>query len=297
MSEQLIEDVQEDKREAKPKRFLKGIREFIHKQRPYLVLLLFVTIFIGIVYFNKIFITIDPGERGVLWRRFGGGTVVNRIYCEGLHIIWPFNKMYVYNIRRQRLSDTIKVLSLNGLTIELEYSVLYCPTISLLPMLHQKVGPDYAQKIVFPEVRSVVRSVIGQNRPEDIYTNQKRIQSRISDLSKAKLESRFITLDYVPVERISLPRKISNAIENKLAQQQLQQEYKYRLAVAKKEAERKKIEANGLKNYNTVLSKSVDKKILQWQGIMATKELAKSNNSKVVVIGAGDEGLPLILGK
>ncbi len=297
MSKQIREDVREDERGTESRSFSKGVKNFIHKQRPYLVLLLFVTIFICIVCFNRIFITVDPGERGVLWLRFGGGTVVNRIYGEGLHVIWPFNKMYVYSIRKQKISDTIKVLTLNGLTIEVEYSVIYYPTIPLLPMLHQRVGPNYPKTIVFPEVRSVIRSVIGQNRPEDIYTTQKLIQSRVSDMSKARLESRFISLDYVPIERISLPKKISDAIESKLAQQQLEQEYEYRLAVAKKEATRKEIEANGLKNYNKVLSKSIDSKILQWQGIMATKELAKSDNSKVVVIGAGEEGLPLILGK
>ncbi|WP_022851252.1 prohibitin family protein [Limisalsivibrio acetivorans] len=292
MNEERMDEIAEIKEGA-----FKRFRKFMKNQKPYFVILLFIAIFVVIFYFDMIFISIKPGEQGVLWRRFGGGTVVNRIYGEGLHVIWPFNKMYVYSVRKQKISDTIKVLTLNGLTIEVEYSVIYYPNIPLLPMLHQRVGPDYPKTIIFPEVRSVIRTVIGQNKPEDIYTTQKLIQDRVSALSKARLESRFIALDYVPIERISLPMKISAAIESKLAQQQLDQEYEYRLSVAKKEAARKQFEAEGLKNYNRLLSESIDDKILQWQGIMATKELAKSDNSKIVVIGAGDEGLPLILGK
>ncbi|AFL68051.1 prohibitin family protein [Sulfurospirillum barnesii] len=280
-----------------PKKIGGRIKKYLKEQKPYFVILLFIIASLFVFYFEMMFISIKPGEQGVLWRRFGGGTVVEKTYDEGLHIIWPFDKMYIYSIRKQKISDTIRVLTVNGLTIEIEYAVIYFPNYSLLPMLHQRVGPDYPSTIIFPEVRSVIRTVIGQNRPEDIYTAQKLIQARISALSKTRLESRFIDLDYVPIERISLPVKISDAIESKLAQQQLSEEYEFRLDVAGKEAERKKVEAVGISSYNTIIEKSIDQKILDWQGIVATRELATSNNAKVVVIGAGEKGLPLILGQ
>jgi regulator of protease activity HflC (stomatin/prohibitin superfamily) len=111
------------------------------------------------------------------------------------------------------------------------------------------------------------------------------------------MEARFVSVDDVPIERISLPPTIARAIETKLAQQQLDGEYVYRLAVATKEAERKLIEGKGQKAYNELVNSSLTPAMLQWQGIMATEALAKSPNAKVVVVGAGKSGLPLILGK
>jgi regulator of protease activity HflC (stomatin/prohibitin superfamily) len=116
-------------------------------------------------------------------------------------------------------------------------------------------------------------------------------------LSKIRMEARFVSLDDVPIERISLPKSISDAIEAKLEQQQLDGEYVYRIAVAGKEAERKLIEARGEKGYNDLVGQSLTPELLQWHGILATEQLAKSPNAKVVVVGGGKGGLPLILGK
>jgi regulator of protease activity HflC (stomatin/prohibitin superfamily) len=159
------------------------------------------------------------------------------------------------------------------------------------------VGPDFVNVVVRPEIRSVMRIVFGQYKPEEIYATQRAIQERISTLSKTHLESRFIALDDVPIESITLPRKISEAIETKLAQQQVDEEYVFRLSIATKEAERKRIESGGIKVYNDTINGSLTPSVLAWQGIQATEELSKSPNAKVVVIGAGKNGLPLILGQ
>jgi regulator of protease activity HflC (stomatin/prohibitin superfamily) len=111
------------------------------------------------------------------------------------------------------------------------------------------------------------------------------------------LSARFITLDDVPIESITLPTKISESVEAKMAQQQREGEYIYRLSIAQKEAERLQIESAGIRLYNDTVNKSLTPSVLKWHGIQATQELAKSPNSKVVVIGAGNAGLPLILGK
>jgi regulator of protease activity HflC (stomatin/prohibitin superfamily) len=272
-------------------------KAFTRRQAPYLILLTFLLGLVVIFFFNWIVITIGPGELGVLWRRLGGGTVVHSVYPEGLHLILPINRMYIYNIRKQRFSDSIDVLTVDGLTVHVEYSVRYLPNPDVLPLLHQKVGPDYLNVVVRPEVRSVIRTVFGQYKPEEIYTTQKAIQERVSMMSKVRVEARFVSLDDVPIERISLPKAIADAIETKLTQQQLAEEYTYRIAVANKEAERKSVEAQGQKRYNDTVNTSLTPSLLEWQGIMATEALAKSDNAKVVVIGGSKSGLPLILGR
>jgi regulator of protease activity HflC (stomatin/prohibitin superfamily) len=273
------------------------LKAFLRRQAPYVLLVSFVVVFLVVYFFNSMVISIHPGELGVLWRRLGGGTVVHTVYREGLHIILPINQMYIYNVRKQRISDSIDVLTVDGLTVHVEYSARYSANRDLLPLLHQRVGPDYVNVVVRPEVRSVIRTVFGQYKPEEIYTTQKAIQERISLLSKTRMEARFVSLDDVPIERISLPKSISDAIEAKLKQQQLDGEYVYRLAVAAKEAERKLIEARGVRGYNDLVGQSLTPELLQWHGILATAQLATSPNAKVVVVGGGKGGLPLILGK
>jgi regulator of protease activity HflC (stomatin/prohibitin superfamily) len=142
-----------------------------------------------------------------------------------------------------------------------------------------------------------MRMVFGQYKPEEIYATQKAIQERVSILSKTHLEARFVALDDVPIESIKLPTRISDAIEAKMAQQQVDQEYLYRLSIATKEADRKRTEAAGLKDYNDTVDRSLTPSVLTWHGIQATQELAKSPNAKVIVVGAGKNGLPLILGQ
>jgi regulator of protease activity HflC (stomatin/prohibitin superfamily) len=270
---------------------------FAKRQAPYLILLTFLLAFLAVLLFERMVISIHPGELGVLWRRLGGGTQIDTVYREGMHLILPFNKMYVYNVRKQQLNDTISVLTVDGLSLKVQYSVRYFLERDTLALLHQRIGPDYVSVVVRPEVRSVIRVVFGQYRPEEIYTTQKAIQERISQLSKTQLEARFVALDDVPIENLTLPARISTAIESKLSLQQADAEYQYRLSVATKEANRRRIEAEGIKAYNDVVGSSLTPDLLSWQGILATQELAKSPNAKVVVIGAGAKGLPLILGK
>jgi regulator of protease activity HflC (stomatin/prohibitin superfamily) len=205
--------------------------------------------------------------------------------------------MYVYNVRKQQFSDTIDVLTLDGLTVKVKYTARYYLEKDTLPQLHQRVGPDYLKVVVRPDVRSVIRTLFGQYKPEDIYTSQKALQMRVSELAKDRLAARFVMIDDVPIESIVLPTKISEAIEAKMAQQQREGEYVYRLSIAQKEAERLRIESEGIRMYNSIVNMSLTPSVLKWHGIQATQELAKSPNAKTVVIGSGTSGLPLILGK
>jgi regulator of protease activity HflC (stomatin/prohibitin superfamily) len=272
-------------------------KAFLRRNAPYVILLLFLLSFFVIFFFNRIVVSIHPGELGVLWRRLGGGTQIDTVYREGVHFILPINEMYIYNVRKQQFTDTIDVLTVDGLTVRVRYSARYFLDKDTLPLLHQRVGPDFVNVVVRPEMRSVMRTVFGQYKPEEIYTTQKAIQERVSVLSKTHLEARFVGLDDVPIESITLPPRISEAIEAKMAQQQLDGEYVYRLSIAAKEADRKRIESAGIKVYNDTVNSSLTPPVLAWHGILATQELSKSPNAKVVVIGSGPNGLPLILGK
>ena len=257
------------------------------------LLLLLVLIF----FFDRTVISIQSGQRGVLWRWLGAGTVIDTVYPEGVRLILPFNKMYIYNIRKQQFSDSIDVLTVDGLTVRVKYTVRYYLDPSTLPMLHQYVGPDFVNVAIRPDVRSVVRTLFGQYKPEELYTSQKAIQLLFSEKSKIHLAARFVKIDDVPIESITLPASISRAIEEKMVQQQREGEYVYRLSIARKEAERLQVESEGIRIYNETVNKSLTASVLKWEGIRATRELAKSPNAKVVVIGSGQSGLPIILGK
>jgi len=270
---------------------------FLRRHSPYVILLSFLVTICLIVFFDRIVVSIHPGELGVLWRWLGGGTQIDTVYREGVHVILPFNRMYVYNVRKQVFTDNIDVLTVDGLTVSVRYSVRYYLEKDNLPLLHQRVGPDYVNIVVRPEIRSVMRSVFGLYKPEEIYATQKAIQERVSVVSRTHLSARFVALDDVPIESIKLPKRISDAIEAKMAQQQVDQEYAYRLSIAAKESDRKRLESAGIKVYNDTINSSLTPSVLAWHGIQATEELSKSPNSKVIVIGAGKNGLPMILGQ
>jgi regulator of protease activity HflC (stomatin/prohibitin superfamily) len=272
-------------------------RAYLRQHAVQVIVPVLLVCFLVVFFFDRVFISIHPGELGVLWRRLGAGTVIETVYREGLHVILPLNEMYLYNVRKQQFSDSIDVLTLDGLTVKVQYTTRYYLDKDTLPLLHQRVGPDYVNVAVRPDVRAVIRTVFGQYQPEQIYTSQRAIQERVSELAKTRLAARFVALDDVPIEAITLPTRITQAIESKMVQQQLEGEYAYRLSIATKEAERLRIEADGVEVYNNTLNRSLTPFVLQWHGIRATQELAKSPNAKVVVIGASKSGLPLILGK
>lgn len=245
---------------------------------------------------NRIFISIRPGERGVLWQRFSGGTVLDKTHSEGFHVIFPWDKMYVYDVRNQQVSQNVLALSMNGLTIDVHYSIRYRPHQSFLAVLHATVGPNYVNVIVLPEVEATIRKVIGQHLPEEIYGSQRSITERMVSEAFLQIEERFIVVDDLLITRISLPETVRDAIEDKLAQKEIAEAYVYKIQQAEKEAQRKAIESEGIARYNTNVSTSLTPDVLKWQGIVATKELATSDNAKVVVIGSDEKGLPIILG-
>lgn len=244
----------------------------------------------------KSFITIQSGEAGVLYERFNDGVNTEEMLDEGFHMVAPWNKVFVYEVRQQEAFEKMAVLSSNGLEIALDISLWYKPSTQELGLLHKTKGENYLDRIVKPAARSATRSVVGRYTPEQIYSSKRDvIQEEIFAETKKILDKQFVQLNEVLVRDVTLPTTIKEAIERKLRQEQESLEYEFRLQKAEKEAAKQKIEAEGKAAANRILNASLTDKILQEKGIQATLELAKSPNSKTVIVGNGKNGLPLIL--
>jgi prohibitin 1 len=258
-------------------------------------------VFIGIIlliFITKSTVTIDAGEAGVLWKRFDGGVVIDEPPLgEGFHFVAPWNTVIVYETRQMELTEKMKVLSSNGLDIQLEATAWYQPRAEDLGRLHQTKGTNYLDRVLKPAMRSATRSVVGRYTPEQIYSSKRdAIQEEIFDETKRIVNDQFIQLNDVLVRDVTLPTAIKDAIERKLGQEQESLEYKFRLEKAEKEAEKQRIEAQGKADANRILSASLNDQILKDKGIEATLKLSQSPNTKVIVIGGGGDGLPIILG-
>ncbi len=250
-----------------------------------------------IFFISKSTVTIDSGEAGVIYRTFAGGVDTTKTLGEGFHFIAPWNKVIVYEVRQQEVFEQMSVLSSNGLEIALDISAWYQPVYDQLGLLHKTKGEHYLERIVQPALRSATRSVVGRYTPEQIYSSKRDvIQDEIYAETKRIIQDQYVQLNDVLVRDVTLPPTIKDAIERKLGQEQESLEYEFRLEKAEKEAERQRIEAQGKADANRILSQSLTDKILQDKGIDATIKLSESPNSKVVIVGSGDDGLPLILG-
>ena len=260
-------------------------------------ILVFIGLIILLTISNSTFLTIDAGERGVLFKRFSGGLDKENVYTPGFHVVAPWNSMYVYDVREKQIEEEMKVLSSNGLNISVDVTVRVAPDPDKIGYLHEQFGKNYVSSLVIPEVRSAVREVVGRYEPEELYSTKRgEVQIGIQENLEAALSKNYIQLRASLIRDIELPDAVANAIEEKLEAQQASLKYEYILNQERQEAQRKIIEAEAKAESNRILSASLSDNILRDKGIEATLELSKSPNSKVIVVGGGDEGLPLILG-
>lgn len=266
------------------------IYQKLKENLPVFLVILLVFLIIFIFMFNRIVIIKKPGEASVLYKVFFGGTVTTRVYGEGVDFIYPWDKMYTYNVRFQQVPHEFDVLTKNGLKVHLSISIRYRPEYKLVGMLHQSVGPDYVNIVVIPEIENVLRVLIGQQNAEDVYMTKGSIIEKSLSEAVEQIAQRFVKVDDVIIKRIQLPPQIEAIIQAKMEQKHLADAYKFKLEKEKKEVERKTIEAKGLKIFNQALSKE----ILHWMGVNATLKLSESENTKTVIIGGGKGGLPVI---
>lgn len=258
-----------------------------------IVLLLLLSLVLAF-FWNQIVITIQSGEAAVLFRRFSG-TEIDKIYSEGLHIFNPLDTVYIYEVRNQIALHEFDVISNKGLTVHLSLAIRYRPEYELLGILHQRIGPDYLQRVIVPQIESVMRKELGNYRAEQIYTNEEGLLTNTILIALDEVGRNYVQVEDIIIRSIKLPPQLVQAIENKLQQEEFMKSYEFRMETAAREAARLKIEADGIKTYHEIVNSSLTEAILRHKGIDATQALATSTNSKVVVIGSGKDGLPLIL--
>jgi regulator of protease activity HflC (stomatin/prohibitin superfamily) len=240
--------------------------------------------------------TVQSGHRGIVFKTLGGGTS-KEVLGEGMHFIPAWNHVIQYDTRVHEMKEQLVVLSSNGLSIRVDSSLRFRPKIEELYELQTEIGPDYDQKVIGPVVRSEARKVFGRYQPEEIYsTKREEIERQIYDEVLKALEGKHVIVEAILVRDVELPEAIRNAIADKLAEEQRAQKMRFTLDRERQEADRKQIEAQGIAKYQSIVRQGLTPEYLQFKGIEATAQLAESENAKVVIVGGGKSGLPLILG-
>ena len=308
-------------------------RRFVGRHLPSLSITLLVGLLMATILFPYVVITVPSGSVGVLWKRFNGydlycwcfvgrGTILDprELRDEGLHVIWPWDKLYIYSLRLQSSTQTYNAISKDGVNVTAQINVRFQLLHNYVAVLHKFIGPQYLSSVVEPEIGSRAREVIAQYTAQEVYTSREGIQGRIRAEAQKSLSTHLNSLvqpeameqpdpkhynDFLQnsiqlldalVLGIELPAEIVAAINRQTQQYYEIQEYKYRVEREAQESTRKQIEANGIAAFQRTVSEGISDSYLRWRGIEATLALAQSRNSKIVIIGGGKDGLPIILG-
>jgi regulator of protease activity HflC (stomatin/prohibitin superfamily) len=201
------------------------------------------------------------------------------------------------SIKTQELKELMSVPSKEGLSVDLEISLLFKLNSEKANDIYKTVGPNYVDIILVPQFRSVVRGVTARYEAKALYTaSREKLAGEILEELGKLVGPRGITVEQAPLRQIKLPDRLTKSIEEKLQAEQESQRMAFVLQKEEKEADRKRIEARGIADFQDIVSKGISDQLLQWKGIEATEKLANSSNTKVIVIGSGKNGLPLILG-
>jgi prohibitin 1 len=227
------------------------------------------------------------------------GTVSPRARTAGINVVNPLANVIKMSIKTQELREEMRVPSKEGLTVGLEASVIYHLDGTQAPEVYKTLGreEEYVRKILLPNFRSAVRGITAQYEAKALYTSfREEVALNIQEQLNAATAPRGILVESTPLRQVILPSDLSSAIEEKLKAEQESQRMEFVLARERQEADRKRIEAQGIADFQKIVAEGISDQLLQWKGIEATEKLAASPNAKVVVIGAGDDGLPIILG-
>jgi prohibitin 1 len=225
------------------------------------------------------------------------GNVSDRTLKPGVNVVNPLANVIKFDARTQEIKEVMNVPSKEGLGVELEISLLYSLSFDNANKIYKTVGEDYVDKILIPQFRSVVRGVTASYEARALYTAEREQLAKLMENELSRLvKPRGITIEAAPLRQITLPARLTESIEEKLKAEQESQRMQFILQRETQEAERKRIEAKGIADFQEIVSKGISEQLLKWKGIEATEKLAGSSNTKIVVIGSGKDGLPLILG-
>lgn len=267
------------------------------KQKQTLIIVVVAIVVALLLFGSRMFYVIQPGERGVVFNTISGKLSKDEIEGTGLKMIAPWNNLFKYEVKEQSREEPLDVLDKNGLSLSIDVTIRFNPIYDRIGYLHETFGKNYINRLIIPEMRSTVRNVAGRYTAEEIYsTKRSEVEQTMIKETGEVLEKNNIDMRALLIRSIILPTDIKKAIELKLTREQESLAMKYVKQKEEQEADRKRIEAQGISDYNRILNASLTDKILKQKGIDATLKLSESANSKVVVIGSGKDGMPLILG-
>ncbi|HAV22131.1 MAG TPA: membrane protease subunit, stomatin/prohibitin [Bacteroidetes bacterium] len=247
----------------------------------------------ALIAFSQMFTVVPAGNVGVV---DFFGTVRDNTLKAGINLVNPLARVIKFSVKTQEIKETMDVPSKEGLTVQLEISALFHLNPEKAAEVYKSVGENYIEVILEPQFRSVARGVTAGFEAKALYTSEREMLAQIilSDIEKI-VAPRGITVETTPLRRIGLPAGLTQSIESKLQAEQASQQMQFVLAKEKQEADRKRIEAQGISDFQKIVVQGISDQLLRWKGIEATEKIATSPNAKVIVIGAGRDGLPLIL--
>jgi len=258
---------------------------------------LFVLVVLGLIVFvaGGPFRTVPAGHVGV---KDFFGNVSTTVLSPGINVVLPLTSVVRMSVQTQEIKETAEVPSQEGLILSLESSLLFQLDPTKAADIYRTVGSDYVGTIVEPQFRSAIREVTASYEAKALYSAEReKIAGEIFALFRRLAGERGIQVQQVLLRRIGLPPVVANAIQEKLRREQEAEQMKFVLQKEQQEAERKRIEAQGIADFQRIVAQGISAQLLEWKGIEATEKLAGSNNTKVVVIGNTKTGLPLILGE
>ena len=248
-----------------------------------------------VLYFAEfIFIVVEAGHKGVLFDRLEGGTDTEEFLDEGFHIVYPWQTIIPYNTRIQEGEYSMTALTEDGLTVEVEVSYRFRPEADSLGVLHKTLGPQYVETIIIPLIAAVTRNVVSHHHVDRLYsTSRNELQADMTREVATQIHGVYpIEIIDLLIKHVALHTDVEQAIAEKLIEEQKMLAYDFILRREEQEAQRKRVEGQGIRDFGDTTNINY----LQFRGLEATEELAKSPNSKVIVIGTNSEDLPIILG-
>ena len=250
--------------------------------------------FFGIIAFLQCFTQVPAGHVGVV---DFFGIVSERPLPAGINLVNPLANVIKFSIQTKEHKETMQVLSREGLTIGLEVSALYKLNPDSAARVYKTVaGGDYETIILIPQFRSISRAVTASFQASALYsTERERLGYSIQEELAKTVAPRGVIIENTPIRNVALPVQLTEAIEQKQRADQESQRMEFILTKEKQEADRKRIEAKGIADFQKIVAAGISEQLLRWKGIEATMKIAESNNTKVVIIGSGKDGLPIIM--
>jgi regulator of protease activity HflC (stomatin/prohibitin superfamily) len=257
-------------------------------------LALLVAIAFALVGFAQAITVVPAGHVGVV-DLFG--RVSPQTLKSGLNLVNPLARIAKMSVKTQDMKEVMDVPSQEGLTVQLEVSALFHLDPEKAADVYRTVGVEYAEILLQPQFRSVTRGVTAQYEARALYTSEReKLAEAIATELRRLVEPRGITVEATPLRKLTLPARLAGAIEEKLGAEQESQRMQFVLAKERQEADRRRIEAQGIADFQKIVTTGINDQLLRWKGIEATLKIAESQNAKVVIVGSGKDGLPLILG-